>query len=801
LETKVNEIELNERIEEELKFETITFLNENGEEESYSIPIINEKKENPEQINTVKEDPKEKIVPNNDQNIFFFKIFGFNFKIPFSRLELEETFDKNNSILEIFKMVGTSLLSSWILYRLIFTLQISKTLVTLIIFSFATSQFSLIKSPQPDAHSPFHITPILLSYSRSFYFILFGGSSLLSNYFLEIGSSDVIQFFNISFSVDDFLYFFRNVSVFLVVFIPLLFLFGFPNLKTFTLFLFEYIHIHIFGGTGGLSIIGIIILFLIDTFVTLVLVTLGYFSKFDQTISIDLLRGVYGSLLVGLTYFKSRLSSNSHFFTKIILSILSKLRITYFDNIVLKNVEDVDPLRRVVLDTLKSVFIVIVLFPIQMTNILNIYSYYFNILISILIVLMGFIIHYIVPEFQRPQPFFIFSKPFIHIKNIESDAQIENESFFQNPFDYEIKIKQIFKFLLGIEGDTIKILHLIILIIKKFQKILVVFLVISSFGDIIEGRFSTLLLITICSIKILCNSFSLDSSKIYIAVFYNLLFTYIDLSYFHSQGFIINLSILIYFVYLFEHLKLKLHFILIFSVPLVSYSSLTHILLHPLSIRHFGLFVFQLIISTIFFMPIYPFYGAPLWMLSYFRSLKYWEKDYKSKRLDLSNSKMIESLEVKNKMEDNTNLNTIFYEHLNVSLKNELIGLIEIGEMRSIQEGDFYLIKKDKITSLVHIIELGNGFCTFQMRGLEFKGTYCQERELESLEETSNDTTYKGLEILQRYNILTKNLKITIFYSKAIGNSGYHRFEVKDMGGVKSRIEFIYIYHKYNKFE
>jgi len=35
----------------------------------------------------------------------------------------------------------------------------------------------------------------------------------------------------------------------------------------------------------------------------------------------------------------------------------------------------------------------------------------------------------------------------------------------------------------------------------------------------------------------------------------------------------------------------------------------------------------------------------------------------------------------------------------------------------------------------VHIIELGNGLCTFQMRGLEFRGTYCQQREVEAISE------------------------------------------------------------------
>jgi hypothetical protein len=40
---------------------------------------------------------------------------------------------------------------------------------------------------------------------------------------------------------------------------------------------------------------------------------------------------------------------------------------------------------------------------------------------------------------------------------------------------------------------------------------------------------------------------------------------------------------------------------------------------------------------------------------------------------------------------------------------------------------------------LIHIIELGNGLCTFQMRGLEFRGTYCQQREVEAISEGVED--------------------------------------------------------------
>lgn len=49
------------------------------------------------------------------------------------------------------------------------------------------------------------------------------------------------------------------------------------------------------------------------------------------------------------------------------------------------------------------------------------------------------------------------------------------------------------------------------------------------------------------------------------------------------------------------------------------------------------------------------------------------------------------------------------------------------------------VLASDYLNCLVHIIELGNGLCTFQMRGLEFRGTYCQQREVEAISEGNNE--------------------------------------------------------------
>ena len=52
-----------------------------------------------------------------------------------------------------------------------------------------------------------------------------------------------------------------------------------------------------------------------------------------------------------------------------------------------------------------------------------------------------------------------------------------------------------------------------------------------------------------------------------------------------------------------------------------------------------------------------------------------------------------------------------------------------------IMQGDCYVLASENLNCLVHIVELGNGLVTFQVRGLEFRGTYCQQREVEAISE------------------------------------------------------------------
>ena len=126
--------------------------------------------------------------------------------------------------------------------------------------------------------------------------------------------------------------------------------------------------------------------------------------------------------------------------------------------------------------------------------------------------------------------------------------------------------------------------------------------------------------------------------------------------------------------------------------------------------------------------------GSAIFITSYVRPVKFWERDYNTKRVDHSNTRLSSHLD-RNPGADDNNLNSIFYEHLTRSLQDSLCGDILLGRWGVVMQGDCFVLASDYLNCLVHVIEMANGLVTFQVRGLEFRGTYCQQREVEAISE------------------------------------------------------------------
>ncbi|KAK9680252.1 Pecanex protein (C-terminus) [Popillia japonica] len=217
---------------------------------------------------------------------------------------------------------------------------------------------------------------------------------------------------------------------------------------------------------------------------------------------------------------------------------------------------------------------------------------------------------------------------------------------------------------------------------------------------------------------------------------------------------------------------LKIQFVVTYIAPWqITWGSAFHAFAQPFSVPHSAMLFLQAFISAVLSTPLNPFLGSAIFLTSYVRpvkfwerdyntKIKFWERDYNTKRVDHSNTPLSSHLD-RNLGADDNNLNSIFYEHLTRSLQQPQprsrrqqfkLDILRTSNQISptflmrrfdprqmgwgpVSQGDCFVLASDYLNCLVHIIEMGNGLVTFQMRGLEFRGTYCQQREVEAISE------------------------------------------------------------------
>jgi hypothetical protein len=149
------------------------------------------------------------------------------------------------------------------------------------------------------------------------------------------------------------------------------------------------------------------------------------------------------------------------------------------------------------------------------------------------------------------------------------------------------------------------------------------------------------------------------------------------------------------------------------------------------AIPHSMLFTVELIASCVLSVPLMPLAGMGVFVLSYARPIKYWEVEYKTKFRGAPTQRM-DRLGVDT---DSENSNSVFYEHLLKGMRATIVGHVQAGRFGRVSPGDVFLLINESLTVIVHFVELGNGHVSFQLRGLEFGGTYCQRQELLGISE------------------------------------------------------------------
>uniref|UniRef100_A0A3B3U1H9 Pecanex-like protein n=1 Tax=Poecilia latipinna TaxID=48699 RepID=A0A3B3U1H9_9TELE len=329
---------------------------------------------------------------------------------------------------------------------------------------------------------------------------------------------------------------------------------------------------------------------------------------------------------------------------------------------------------------------------------------------------VGFVTHYLIPQLRKHHPWLWISHPVLKTKEYYQFEPREDavlmwfERLYVGLLCFEKYLVYPAIVLSALTNDGFALSHR-----KKL------------------GIHCDVLLTTVAGLKLLRSSFC-DPSFQFLTLLFTLVFFHFDCPH-ASESFLLDFFVMSIVFHKMRELLLKLHFILVYIAPWqIAWGSAFHAFAQPFAVPHSAMLLLQTLLTTIFYTPLAPFLGSAIFITSYPRPVKFWERNYNTKRIDNSNSRLVSQVDKETGCDDN-NLNSIFYEYLTRSLQHSLCGDLMLGRWGNYSAGDCFILASDYLNALVHLIEIGNGLVTFQLRGLEFRGTYCQQREVEAITE------------------------------------------------------------------
>ncbi|XP_045536966.1 pecanex-like protein 1 isoform X1 [Papilio machaon] len=776
-------------------------------------------------------------------------------KITMDRLKLLALFDRNLTFRETFVSIMLAI-SVAVLGSMVLNLGFYKDIYAFwFCFIMAGSQYSLLKSVQPDSASPVHGFNKMVVFSRPVYFcictaILCGVHNQLEQItvpadenFRSRRSIDEIKpltVYGFEFNERDFLYVIQEIISKFLLFFPLAFSLGlFPQVNTFLMYLLEQIDMHVFGGNATSSLSAALYCVVRSLAAVGVLYGFAYSGliegKKSQHQKHNILFSIFCGLLVPIAYHLSRSASDYTLIWNLIKKHLlppelyviqnpdcnpelektepntlsedkkndsesniskqnsigssaSKINFSSETNIAKsqkrsqassvsslkmdpkgdmnstnslkldpptetedksrdtntnnstsnkqdmpdKTDEDMeDPLpkklqatvnARLKNDVIVCTFLGLCVFGLHCTTVFTTLRPQLNTVLWIIAGSLGWALHYVTPQLRKQQPWLCLAGPVLR--------QHEHAQFEVTEPARLMIFEKIFVYLCFLERN---VLYPAVVIAATAQDAPAIA---DKYGDTLGA-----LIICVCALKCLRNAYSEPESQYLIVVFAVLVFQ-LDLSSREvSETFLVDYFLMaIIFNKVYEFL-LKVQFVVTYIAPWqITWGSAFHAFAQPFSVPHAAMLFLQAALSALLSSPLTPALGSAIFMTSYVRPVKFWERDYNTKRVDQSNTRLSSQLE-RNLGADDNNLNSIFYEHLTRSLQHYLCGDLMLGRWGQVQQGDCFVLASDYLNCLVHIVEVGNGLVSFQLRGLEFRGTYCQQREVEAISEGPEESS------------------------------------------------------------
>ncbi|CAL8074819.1 unnamed protein product [Calicophoron daubneyi] len=325
------------------------------------------------------------------------------------------------------------------------------------------------------------------------------------------------------------------------------------------------------------------------------------------------------------------------------------------------------------------------------------------IVLVILSTAFGVTLHHVWPNIRQPQPWLIFNKAFISTDGCLKVYFYECCYFWLCWVERNLLIP-----ILTISAGTLSMPN----IVNKFHL---------PWAAII-------LLVT--TMKMFRNGFA-GASQTYMNVFISyLLFTYDFVRL--SETYLVDYLVVSIILSKLIEVRRKISFVFVYwSALRCFWRPLQNAVVKRLAIFHYTASMGSLLLSVVLGCPLEPMYLDAFFVPSHLRPTKYWEGDSRSEHLASTNM-VISRKRWKDHGPGIFQLGEVyFYEHLARSLQESLAGDIQLGRLGglSVHTGDIFILSSDEMNALVHIIEMGNGYVTFQLRGHQFIRTSCHISE------------------------------------------------------------------------
>lgn len=443
---------------------------------------------------------------------------GKTIKIKMNRLQLLALFDRDQYIyqllLAIILSTLVSVLGSWILrhhfYHDIFAFVFC--------FAIAGSQYSLLKSVQPDASSPIHGFNKTVTFSRPVYFCLLTSMMLITHYASDSIKRNEISLIDESGNKTDSFYgranneqttiygleiawgdLFASVTNFLhwmILCLPVAFSIGlFPQINTFFMYFCEQLDMHMFGGNAVCNLVAGFLAVFRSLIGCLILYGPIYGGLVESNNTQHILVSMFCGMLIPVAYHLSRSSSD---FTHLFQLIKSTLLVHNDDEVCgevesgsskteenensettedskdhMNNSQPMDdPLpkklqgtvtARLKNDLVVCTFLSLIFFALHTSTIFKVLQPNLNLVLHIIAIILGALLHYIVPQMRKHLPCLCVAAPILRSH--------EHGMFEVNRLSKIMWFEQVFVYLSFIERNILYPLIIISAITADSTKI------------------------------------------------------------------------------------------------------------------------------------------------------------------------------------------------------------------------------------------------------------------------------------------------------------------------------------------